>query len=149
MPLQGLKISRKSQKPVSDQIASFVKSKIYRRELKAGSKLPTTQDMMQQLGVGTNTIRQAMQSLKEEGLVRPVPRLGTIVNELDEVAITEGNIRSKVRVIAVAGLMQSVGEKVKRFRHETAEGIFGECDRIGATMVILPLADLALKAEAL
>jgi GntR family transcriptional regulator len=150
MVLKELKIKRNSGKPVSEQIASFVKSKIYRRELKAGSKLPTTQEIMDQFGVGSNTVRQAIQSLKDEGLVKPVPRLGTIVNELEaDAKMGRGFSNQKEHMaIAVTGLLAATNETVL-FRPETAEGIIRECERLGAVMINLPQSFLQLSPEAL
>ncbi len=150
MVLKELEIKRNSGKPVSEQIASFVRSKIQRRELKAGMKLPTTLEMMEQFGVGGNTVRQAICVLKEEGLVRPVPRLGTIVSglETDTSPVNGVSNNYSETVIAVAGLMQTTGD-VARFRPETAQGVISECERLGISMVVLPESVLSKGAEAL
>ena len=150
MVLKELEIKRNSGKPVSEQIVSFVKTKIYRGELKAGAKLPTTQEIMEQIGVGSNTVRQAIQSLKDQGLVKPVPRLGTIVNELEVDAEMERGFSNHKDhlVIAVTGLLAATNETVL-FRPETAEGIIRECERFGASMVTLPHSFLQMSSEAL
>jgi len=150
MVLKQLEIKRDSGWPVSEQIASFVRSKIYAREIQAGSKLPTTLEMMEQFGVGTHTVRRAIQSLKKEGLVKSIPRLGTIVNELetDTLRHTGFSVQDKDLIIAVTGLVQSVGG-VDIFRPETAEGILRECERRGALMLVLPGFVLRMRSEAL
>ena len=150
MVLKELEIKRNSGKPVSEQIASFVKSKIYKRELKAGAKLPTTQEIMEQIGVGSNTVRQAIQSLKDEGLVKPVPRLGTIVNELEYDAEKERGFSNQKDhlMIAVTGLLSVTNETVL-FRPESTEGMIRECERLGAVMVNLPHSFLQMSPEAL
>jgi DNA-binding transcriptional regulator YhcF (GntR family) len=150
MVLKELEIQRNSGKPVSEQIASFVRSKIQKRELKAGTKLPTTLEMMEQFGVGSNTVRQAICALKEEGLVRPVPRLGTIVNGIEtEASHINGFLKDhRDAVIAVGGLIQHSAETV-RFRPETTQGIISECERLGASVFVLPESVLNGAPEAL
>jgi len=149
--LQELKIKRNSGQPVSEQIATFIKSKIKGKGIKAGTKLPTTQEFMSQFGVGSNTIRQAISSLKEEGLVRAIPRLGTIVNETEvgaDTSPTNGVYHPNNTSIAVAGLLDSVDHSF-RFRADTAQGIIRECERLGVSMVVLPSQALKEEPEAL
>ncbi len=76
-----LTIDRCSGKPVSLQIANYVRGKIANSDLMPGEKFPTTQDFGRQIGVGPHTVRAAMKHLEQEGLVKSTPRLGTIVCE--------------------------------------------------------------------
>jgi len=150
MTLRELEIKRNNGKPVGEQIASFLRSKIYKRAFKAGERLPTTQEIVKQTGVGSNTVRQAIQLLKEEGLVRPVPRLGTIVNELKTDMKSERGVSSQKDqlVIAVTDLLTPTNDTLL-YRPETAEGITRECERLGAIMVTLPSSVSRLGPEAL
>ena len=142
-----IKIDRNSGKPVSEQIAAHLKSMIYAKKLPPGDKFPTSEEMMKGFGVGTNTLRQAIHSLKEEGLVRPVPRLGTIVNELPDDHGAKGATanqqakqqidQQKMKHVAVVGLMTGLSGGQQRFRPELANGIISEMHRMGVALTVL------------
>ena len=155
MIAKDFKINRKSGAPVSAQVASFVKSKIYTNELPAGSKLPNSEEMMKAFGVGTQTLRKAILSLKEEGLVSPVPRLGTIVNELPDDQSGKGAIANQQtnqqtnRHVAVVGLMTGLSGGQQRFRAETANGIISEMHRMGVALTVLPDSVCELSGQVL
>lgn len=52
-----------------DEIVAQIRARIASRALKVGDKLPTERDLEIQLGVSRNTIRQALKSLAEMGLL--------------------------------------------------------------------------------
>lgn len=138
MVLQELVIDRRSGKPVSKQIAQYVRAKIYNQELLPGDKLPTTQEMMEQFGVGTHTIRQAMMSLQNEGLVKSTQGIGTLVNRFPRIQDAANDSLKSIttKLIAVVGLLQDVGDS-SRFRQESAKGIISECGRLGVDVLVL------------
>ncbi len=141
-----LTIDRCSGKPVSLQIANYVRGKIANSDLLPGEKFPTTQDFGKQIGVGPHTVRQAMKHLEQEGLVKSTPRLGTVVcesvvgvsrpNERKQDINSQDTIKS-LRRIGVVGLVQKVDPQM-RYCGETAEGITQECERLGIMAVVLP-----------
>jgi DNA-binding transcriptional regulator YhcF (GntR family) len=142
----GLTIDRCSGRPVSLQIAEFVKGKIACSDIIPGDKFPTTQEFVKSVGVGPHTVRQAMKTLEKEGIVRCTPRLGTVVCDSAYNIVSEcnglnvsvkTNPEVKIRRIAVVGLVQKVGQ-IKRYCVETAEGITSECDRLGVSVVVMP-----------
>ncbi|MFI4911047.1 MAG: GntR family transcriptional regulator [Sedimentisphaeraceae bacterium JB056] len=153
---EQLTIDRCSGKPVSSQIAHFVKQQIANNELSPGDKFPTTQEFVKNIGVGPHTVRQAMKALEKEGLVRCTPRLGTVVcekaynivsNNTDDAVIVDTVVTPKFRRIGVLGLFQKVTNGGMRYCVETAEGITSECERLGVTAIILPNKLQNMKAQ--
>jgi len=143
---KGLTIDRCSGKPVSLQIANYVRGKIANSDLLPGEKFPTTQEFGRQIGVGPHTVRQAMKHLEQEGLVKSTPRLGTIVCDSAMNIVVQKEHRQDVSVsgsgkslrrIGVVGLVQKVDPMI-RYCGETAEGITQECERLGIMAVVLP-----------
>ena len=64
---------------LSKSVADDLLARITRGEYKAGDRLPSEQELMGAYGVGRNTVREAMQSLRTLGLVEIRPRLGAKV----------------------------------------------------------------------
>ncbi len=152
----GLTIDRCSGKPVSLQIAQFVRRRIADSDLLPGDKFPTTQDFGRKIGVGPHTIRQAMKYLEKEGLVKSTPRLGTIVCD-KAFEIIKGREQNAVEMpfdsarlikrVGVVGLIQDTGNGRLRYCVETAEGITQECERLGIMAIVLPTVMIKMTAE--
>jgi GntR family transcriptional regulator len=70
-----------SDRPVFKQIADHLRSSIERGELAAGQQLPSEQSLMGAHGVARGTIRQAMNLLRSEGLVRTEHGRGSFVRD--------------------------------------------------------------------
>src|SRR3954463_15835174 len=64
---------------LSKSVSDDLLARITRGEYKAGDRLPSEQELMSAYGVGRNTVREAMQSLRTLGLVEIRPRLGAKV----------------------------------------------------------------------
>lgn len=64
---------------LSKSLADDLLARITRGEYTAGDRLPSEQELMRAYGVGRNTVREAMQSLRTLGLVEIRPRLGAKV----------------------------------------------------------------------
>ena len=64
---------------LSKTVADDLLARITRGEYRPGDQLPSEQQLMAQYGVGRNTVREAMQSLRTLGLVDIRPRLGARV----------------------------------------------------------------------
>jgi GntR family transcriptional regulator, transcriptional repressor for pyruvate dehydrogenase complex len=64
---------------LSKSVADDLLARITRGEYKAGDRLPSEHHLMGEYGVGRNTVREAMQSLRTLGLVDIRPRLGARV----------------------------------------------------------------------
>ncbi len=147
-------IDRSSGRPVSLQIADYVKSKISDGRFAPGSKFLTTQEFVKKVGVGPHTVRQAMKHLEEEGLVKSKPRLGTVICENAFQLITQRGQAvpdekpqtcKVLKRIGVIGLVQKVDSAI-RYCVETAEGITQESERLGIVVVVLPNMLINMKA---
>jgi GntR family transcriptional regulator len=70
-----------SDRPVFKQIADRLRVAIERGELQAGAQLPSEQDLIDRYGVARGTIRQAVNLLRSEGLVRTEHGRGSFVRD--------------------------------------------------------------------
>src|SRR4051812_10431557 len=70
-----------SDRPVFKQIADRLRAAIVSGELAAGARLPSEQELMDAHGVARGTIRQAVNLLRGEGLVRTEHGRGTFVRD--------------------------------------------------------------------
>jgi DNA-binding FadR family transcriptional regulator len=64
---------------LSKTVADDLLARIQRGEFNAGDRLPTEHVLMVEYGVGRNTVREAMQSLRTLGIVEIRPRIGAKV----------------------------------------------------------------------
>ncbi|WP_262386865.1 GntR family transcriptional regulator [Streptomyces sp. TRM49041] len=64
-----------------EQLASILERKIRSGEFAAGSRLPGEMVLSQEYGVGSNTVRRALDILRERGLVVTVRARGSFVVE--------------------------------------------------------------------
>ncbi len=64
---------------LSKSVTDDLLARITRGEYTVGDRLPSEQELMSTYGVGRNTVREAMQSLRTLGLVEIRPRLGAKV----------------------------------------------------------------------
>jgi GntR family transcriptional regulator len=67
--------------PLYYQLASLLTEKIVSQELKAGDRLPTEVELVEEYGISRITVRQALRLLEEEGLIRREVGRGTFVTE--------------------------------------------------------------------
>ena len=140
-------INRKSGLSVGKQIASYFRDKIVNNELKPGDKLPATQQLVQQFGVGTHSVREGMSRLEKEGLLESSPRRGTFVKGVDlegvnGVAQSQANDsvikQDTFRRIAV---LSSIGDGPGEFgtyRAETMAGLLKEGERLNSVIQVFP-----------
>jgi GntR family transcriptional regulator len=70
-----------SQVPLYYQLASLLRNKISSGEFAVGVKIPTEAELVIDYGVSRITVRQALRSLEEEGLIRREAGRGTFVND--------------------------------------------------------------------
>jgi GntR family transcriptional regulator len=74
-------IDTTSDRPVFKQIADRLRAAIEDGELEPGARLPSEQELIEVHGVARGTIRQAVNLLRSEGLVRTEHGRGTFVRE--------------------------------------------------------------------
>ncbi|MEU1086935.1 TetR/AcrR family transcriptional regulator C-terminal domain-containing protein [Streptomyces sp. NPDC005892] len=67
------------QDPPYRRIAAVLRRRIESGELGAGDRIPSTREIARQWGVAMATATKVIAELRHEGLVRPVPGVGTVV----------------------------------------------------------------------
>lgn len=67
--------------PLYYQLATLMRQQIVTGEHRPGDKIPPESKLVEDYGVSRMTVRQAMRSLEEEGLIRREPGRGTFVTE--------------------------------------------------------------------
>lgn len=67
--------------PVYRQLADILAGRIERGELPAGRIIPSENTLIQEFGIARETVRKAVQVLRERGLVVTVHGRGTYVSE--------------------------------------------------------------------
>ncbi|WP_433543763.1 TetR/AcrR family transcriptional regulator C-terminal domain-containing protein (plasmid) [Streptomyces sp. CA-294286] len=90
----------------SARIADDIRHRISRGELSPGDKVPSTRRITQEWGVAMATASKALASLAQEGLVRAVPGVGTVVVDATAVPAlrhgrTPGGL-SRARIVRTA-----------------------------------------------
>ena len=65
--------------PASTRIAAEIRGQIQSGELAAGKRVPSTREITRRWGVAMATASKVLATLKEEGLVRTRPGVGTVV----------------------------------------------------------------------
>lgn len=79
MILEDLELKRDDSFTVSQQIADYLQANIRNSRLKPGQKLPKASEIAKRVGVGNHTLKDAMNILKNMGLVRTIPGKGTFI----------------------------------------------------------------------
>jgi DNA-binding GntR family transcriptional regulator len=68
-----------SEIPIYKQLANLIRAQIESGELAPGAMVPSEQTLMQRHGIARDTVRHAMDVLRDEGLVITTPGKGTFV----------------------------------------------------------------------
>lgn len=87
------KMERKTAK--YSQLADWIREKIYSMEFKQGEKLYSENELCSMFGVSRQTVRHAIASLEEEGLLRSVRGSGTFIGNYQK------DTRPKTRNVAI------------------------------------------------
>lgn len=66
--------------PISAQIASDIRHRIECGELAPGDRVPSTRKITNEWGVAMATATKALKQLRREGVVEPIPGVGTVVS---------------------------------------------------------------------
>jgi DNA-binding GntR family transcriptional regulator len=74
-------IDQTSFEPVYRQLARILRDQIHAGELRPGAALPSEASLSQTYGVGRDAVRDALASLRADGLVITTRGLGTFVRE--------------------------------------------------------------------
>lgn len=76
-------IDREGPVPPYRQIAGILRGRIEDGTIPPGRRIPSLVEMEAEFGVARDTLRKAVQVLKDEGLVHTVTGMGVYVRELD------------------------------------------------------------------
>ncbi len=107
---------------LADQVATELQRRITTGLYKTGEKIPTEPELMEQLGVGRSSIREAIKTLSNAGILKVQQGLGTFVSS--EKAISEPLDqrlrRSELKDISeVRSILEvSIIKKAAKFRTE-------------------------------
>ena len=74
-----LVIDREGRVPPYQQIAAALREQIASGQIPPGRRIPSLVELEQTYGVARDTLRKAVQVLKDEGLVETVPGMGIYV----------------------------------------------------------------------
>lgn len=72
-------LDRSSKEPLNEQLASLMRTKIYRGEWPSRSVIPSEHELMARYGVSRGTVRHAIKNLVDEGLLDQRMGRGTFV----------------------------------------------------------------------
>lgn len=79
--MKNLKVNNDSAKPIYIQIANGIKENISNGEFNNGDKLPSEEQLVQNIGVSRGTIRKAITELVDEGVLEKIQGKGTFVSK--------------------------------------------------------------------
>lgn len=77
-----------SKRTLTNIVAGRLSASILNKSLPAGEQLPSERELMRQLGVSRSTVREALKSLEENGLIEGRPGVGWFVRAIDDGNIT-------------------------------------------------------------
>ena len=95
-------LDESSQEPVFAQIRDAVKAAVGEGRLPAGSRLPTTRALAEELGVAVNTVAKAYRELEREAVIEGRGRQGTFV-------LDQGGHSAEREALRYVSLMRSLG----------------------------------------
>lgn len=78
-----MSIDREGPIPPYRQIADILRERIESGEIPPGRRIPSLVELEQEFEVARDTLRKAVQVLKDEGLVETVTGMGVFVRERD------------------------------------------------------------------
>ena len=136
-----------SRKSLADEVASKLQQQIALGKYKVNEKLPIEPELMRVFGVGRSTIREAIKTLANSGLLRVQQGLGTFVDQatgnkeplgqrlkradvkdLDEVRqLLEMKIAEKAALNRTAADLKKMREWLGRRKETAAAGLLKEC----------------------
>lgn len=79
--VRRMTIDREGPIPPYRQIAAILRTRIETGDIPPGRRIPSMVEMEQEYGVARDTLRKAVQVLKDEGLVATVQGMGVYVVE--------------------------------------------------------------------
>lgn len=95
-----MKSDRLTNVRLYEQLAGRIRSQVIDGDLSAGDKLPNERELADKFGVSRTVVREALKTLKQEGLIEVRPGTGTFVVDATGEALTQ-----------TFGLMMSIGKE--------------------------------------
>ena len=81
MRIKNILLDSSSGVPLYLQLKKMIEEQIFRGQLSPGSKVPSENELVQQLGISRATVRQAYQKLVDSGFLLKIRGRGTFVSE--------------------------------------------------------------------
>lgn len=115
-----------NRKNLSEAVIEQIKQYILSQQLKPGDRLPTEQELADQLGVSRISVREATKALAFMGIIRSAPRRGLTVGEVDMQRLTDYlgfhfaiggypmEMLLRTRIIIETGVLPYTCEAIKR-----------------------------------
>ena len=132
-------VDREAESSAYRQIAKDIRDRITSGDLRGRRRLPSEKDLQFEYGVARQTIRRAIATLVELGLVRPVQGRGTFIRSLD---LTTVSLEPGMRIISRPATAQE---------RETMELDDGASvlviERAGGEVEVLPADSTEIRVE--
>ena len=88
--------------PPYAQIAAELRDQINNGTLAPGDRVPSTREITQRWGVAMATATKALAALRQEGIVRPVPGVGTVVGGARNLSAFADKVKEKLKELGDA-----------------------------------------------
>lgn len=83
MDLRGITFDKKE--PMYPQLAHYIKTLVVAKELKHYEELPSRRELAMQLAINPNTVQKAYKQLEEEGIIKTISNVKSVIIANDEV----------------------------------------------------------------
>lgn len=131
--------------PRYQKVEQIISERIRTGQLKPGDRLESTSELARSLNVGTSTVRQALGSMASRGLLTRRPRLGTVVCDNVNHAMSQSNAPATRAIYAVlvpdirnpqfAGTVSGIQKALEQKRtHVSVFSIEGKPERFEAAV---------------
>jgi len=117
MPNPSINSNPLRMESLTSQVTQFLEQAILRGEIKPGEKL-VERELSQVLGISRSPIREAIRSLESNGLVKTIPRKGTVVTEVSGKEVEEiYSVKSMLEGFAARLACKRItGREIREFR---------------------------------
>ena len=136
-------LSSPRRSALSDQVIAQLRAQITSGEWPVGSRIPTEPELVEQLGVARNTVREAVRALAHNGLLAIRQGSGTYVTHPSAVFDSGLEVLESIETLAKRiNLAVAVGEGKVEMREGQPEevkafNLSGDCEVIQVSRVIL------------
>jgi len=105
-------INNNSPLPLYLQLANIIEQRILSREFKIGEKLPSENQLSKEYNIARPTVRQALEYLKNRGLITKKKGLGTFVRDYR---------KNEISLFSFSGVSEAFKQKGVKFEKELIE----------------------------